>query len=86
MFGKKCLYSGKRFCIPTKWLYSGKMVVFGQSGYIRANVVVLGKKRLYSGKSDCNRAKCLNSEMGCFIRAKSMYFNKSIFIWEKWLY
>ena len=31
-------------------MFSGKVVVFGQSGCIRANVVVLGKKWLYSGK------------------------------------
>ena len=32
-----------------KWLYLDKVVVFGQSGCIRAKVVVFGQK-LYSGK------------------------------------
>ena len=33
------------------------MVVFGQSGYIRAKVVVLGQKWFSSGKSSCIREK-----------------------------
>ena len=40
-----------------KWLYSGKIVQFGRSGYIRAKVVVVGQNWLHSGKSGCNRAK-----------------------------
>ena len=30
-------------CIPAKWLYSGNLVVFGQSGSIRAKMVVFGQ-------------------------------------------
>ena len=33
------------------------MVVFGQSGCIRAKVVVIGQKWFYSGKKDCIQAK-----------------------------
>ena len=33
-----------------KWLYSAKVVVFGQSNCIRAKVVLLGQKDLYSGQ------------------------------------
>ena len=44
-----------------KWLYSGKVVVFGISACIRAKVVVFGQKWLYSGKSDCIRAKLFGS-------------------------
>ena len=50
--------------VRAKWLYSSKVVVFGQklfysgkSGCSGAKVVVFGQKWLYSGKS-------------CFIRAK----------------
>ena len=32
------------------WLYSAKMVVFGQSVCIRVKVIVFEQKRLYSGK------------------------------------
>ena len=42
------------------------MVVFGQSGYIRAKVVVLGQKWFSSGKSGCIREKRLcSSKSGC---------------------
>ena len=41
IFGRNWLYLGKSGCIAAKWLYSGKVVVFGKSGYIRANVVVI---------------------------------------------
>ena len=52
-----------------KWLSSGKVVVLGQngcirakvvfrkSGCIRAKVVLIRQKWLHSGKSDCSRAK-----------------------------
>ena len=33
------------------------MVVFGQRGFIRANVDLFGQKLLYSGKRGCIRAK-----------------------------
>ena len=33
-----------------KWLYSGNVVLFGQSGSIRAKVLVFGQKWLYSAK------------------------------------
>ena len=46
-----------------KWVYSGKVVEFGQSGCILAKWlysrfdVVFGQKLLYTGKSGCIRAK-----------------------------
>ena len=43
--------------LEQKLLYSGDVVLFGQSICIRARVVVLGQKWLYSGKSGCNRGK-----------------------------
>ena len=55
------------------------MVVFGHSGYIRANVVVFGKKWLYSDKGDCILAKWLYS-------AKSLYSGKVVVVLKKWLY
>ena len=36
--------------VGQKWLYSGKVVVFGQSGCNRAKVLVFGQKWFYSGK------------------------------------
>ena len=36
-----------------KWLYSGNMVAFEQSGCLSGKVVVFGQKWLYSGKSGC---------------------------------
>ena len=50
-----------------KWLHSGKVVVFGQSGFTQemwlysGKVVVFEKKEFYSGMSCCIRAKWLYS-------------------------
>ena len=42
------------------------MVVFGQSDYTFANLVVFGKKWLYSDKSGCIRAKVVVlGQSGC---------------------
>ena len=89
VFGKKIVAIGlydcirtKRFFFRAKWfvfgqklLYSGKVVVFGQSCSIykldkrccnRAKVVVIGQKWFYSGKSGSIRAKWLySSKSGC---------------------
>ena len=47
--GKKWLYSEKGVVFEQKLLCSGKLVVFGQGGFIREIVVVLEQKWLYSG-------------------------------------
>ena len=44
------MYLGKMCCICAKWLYSDKVVLFGQSGCIRAKVVLFGQKWLHLGK------------------------------------
>ena len=49
------------------------MVVVGQSGCIRAKVVVFVKNCFYSGKC------------GSF-RTKRLHFGKVVLIWHKWLY
>ena len=55
------------------WLNSGKVVVFWQSGCIRAKVVIFGQKWLYSGKSGCIRAKVVVvGQSGC-IRSRCLY-------------
>ena len=61
---------GQSGCLRAKWLYSGKVGVFGQ------NTVVFGQKWLYSGKSGCIQAKwyylgkvVVFVQSGCF-RAK----------------
>ena len=67
---------GKRGCIRAKWLYSGKVVVFGQSGCTRETAVVFEQsgcirvKWLYSVKSWCVRAKLVVLGQGSSIRAK----------------
>ena len=48
---------GQNGCIRANLLYSGKVDVFGQDGYLCAKVVVFGQKWLYLGKSGCIRAK-----------------------------
>ena len=57
----------------------GPGLVFGQSGCIRSEVVVLGKKWLYSGKICCIRAKVV-------YRKKWLYSRKSCSIGQKWFY
>ena len=41
---------GQSGSVRAKWLYSGKVVVLGQSFCNLARVVVFGQKWLYSGK------------------------------------
>ena len=56
---------GQTGCIGANWLYSVIVVVFRQSGCIRAKVIVIFQSGsipaewLYSGKSGCTRAKLL---------------------------
>ena len=67
-----------------KWLYSGKVVVFGESGCILdksccilAKFLYSGQKWFYSCKSGCIRAELLYSgKCGC-IRAKVVVFGQS---------
>ena len=62
VFGQKCLFSGKVLVIRQKCSYSvkngcvrakvvvlGHWVVFGQSGFIWAKMVLFGQELLYSG-------------------------------------
>ena len=46
------------------------MVVFVESGCIRAKIVVFEQKMLYSGRSGCIRAKVVVFWQDCCIRAK----------------
>ena len=48
-----------------------KVVVFGQSVCIRAKVVVFGQKWLYSGNSGCIRAKVVVLELNLFLSGTS---------------
>ena len=57
---------GESNCIRAKWVYSGKIVVFGQSG-------CFGAKGMYFGKSNCIRVKWLYSVKSGYIRAKLLY-------------
>ena len=56
---------GQSGCIWAKFLYSGKVVVIGQSDSIRANEVVFVPKCFYSGKSCFFHEKCLYSGKSC---------------------
>ena len=80
VFGQKMLYSSKSGCIQLKWLYSGREVLFGQNGCVRATrlysgkVVVFARKLMYSGKSGFNRSRLLYlGKSGC-IRIKVVVF------------
>ena len=53
-----------------KWLYSEKLVEFGQSGCVRAKVVVFGK-------SSCNRAEWLYSGKVVVVGTTSFCSGKS---------
>ena len=67
-----------------KWLFWGKVVVYGQkcfnagnSGCIRATVVVLGQKWLLSGISGCIRANLVVfGQKWLYIRAKLVLFGQ----------
>ena len=59
------------------------MVVFGQSGCIRAKLVVFGLKWLYSGKSGCISAKvAVFGQSGC-IREKGLCLGKVVVLGQK---
>ena len=60
-------------CIEANWLYSGKVVVLGQSGSIWAKLVVMGPILLSLGKIGC-------------IREKLLYLGKVVVFGQKWLY
>ena len=64
---------GQSGFIWAMWLYSGKVVVFGQSVFNSAKVIVFGQRLLYSSKGDC-------------IQAKVSVFVQNGCIWTKWLY
>ena len=81
LFGKKLLCSGKRGytranlvvfvqggCIWAKWLFSCKVVLFGQGGCNRGKVNVLVQKWLYLPKC-CYRAEWLHSVKSCCVQA-----------------
>ena len=93
----KWLYSDKSGCIWArvvvfghKWLYLGKMVVFGQNCYIRGRwlylskngcvrtkLVVFGQKWLFSGNL------VVFGKSAC-IRAKLLYLGEMIVLGQKW--
>ena len=53
---QKCLCLCKYVVFGRKWLYSGKVVVFGQGCCIRARLLYSGKV-VVSGKGGCIRSK-----------------------------
>ena len=68
VFGQKWFYSGKSGCTQANLLF------LGQSGSIRAKVVVIVRKWFYSGKSCYIWAKLVVfGQTGC-IRAKVVVF------------
>ena len=54
------------------------MVVFGQSGCIRVNVVVFGQKRLYSVRSYSTRAIVVVLGQSCCIRVKMVVLGQRL--------
>ena len=76
---------GQMGCIETKVVVFGKVVVSGNSGFIRTIVVVFGQ-------SGCTRAKVVvfgqkwfYSRKSGFIQTKLLYSNKRTFIRVKWV-
>ena len=67
---------GKVFALGKKWLYSAKVVVFGQSGCIIGKSCCIRAKWLYLGKSGCIRAKLV------LFQEKVVVFETGS-IWEK---
>ena len=71
---------GQIVCFREKLLCSAKVVVNGQSGSIRAKMVVFGKKLLYTGERGCIRDKVVVfGQSGC-VPEKVVIFG------QKWLY
>ena len=58
-------------------MYLDKLIVFAQSGSIRANVVVIGQTWLYSGKSCIIQAKVVVFKKNGCIRARMVVFEQS---------
>ena len=54
---QKWFYSGKSGFIRTRWLFSGKMVLFEINGCIGTKMVDSEQKWLYSGKRGCIQAE-----------------------------
>ena len=69
-----------------KWLYSGKVVVFRQSGYIWAGVVAFEQNCLYLGKSGCIRAKMVVFGQKWLYSCTFVYAGKVVVVGQKWLY
>ena len=79
IFGQKWLYSKKSSCIRTK------VVVFGQSGFIRINWYYSGKIVVF-GQGGFNWAKVVEfGKSGC-IRAKVVVIWQIVVFGQKWLY
>ena len=84
--------SGKCACIRSKWLYLGKMVVFGKSGSILAKVVVFGQgsciraKWLYLGRVVVFEHMWLYLDKVFVFGQKLLYFGKSCYIRSRWWY
>ena len=92
VFGQSGCNRSKLVLLGLQWLYSGKAIVFLQSGCIRAKVFVFGQsgcipakycvilaKWLKSVKSGCNRAKVVEFEQSC------LYLGESVCSWRRCL-
>ena len=77
---------GKSGFICGKWLYSGKVVVFGQNGCIWAKVVVFGQngctwaKVVVSGQNGCIWAKVVAFWQSVCYLAKLLYLSNGVVI------
>ena len=70
---------GQGGCIRSKWIYSGKVVVFGQKWVNSGKVVVLWKQVVFFGQSGCIRAKVV------VIGQKFLYSKIKVSIRARWL-
>ena len=80
VFGKSAFYSGNVGSARQGVCIRAKVVVFGQSDYIRAKLVVFWQKWLYSGKTGFIRAKV------AVFGQKWLYSGKSGLFGQKRLY
>ena len=79
VFRQKWLFLVKSGCIGAKCFYSSKIVVFGQSGFIRA-------MWLYSEKSCCILAEVVVFGQKWLCSGKVVVIGKELCIRTKWFY
>ena len=81
---------GQSGCIREKYLFSGKVFLFGLCGCIRAKVVVFGQSGCFREKAVVFVQNCILSIVVVFwkndcIRARRLYSGRVVVFRAKWL-